>query len=190
MTRKPILKIKSLIGKKINQLTILDYSHSVKRIQTIDFIKCRCDCGREKTMRFWNVYTGQSKTCGHPSHIMTHGLSKTREYKELIYIKSRHDICKEWKENPKSFVEWYLKNNQKGKSLWPADPSKPVGPGNFKYKQSKIKIVNYKGEEVPMIELAKTHGINRTTLIERLKRGLSLEEALTKKVMKIKGKNC
>ena len=52
------------IGKRFNELTILDLFIQSINNKKITIAKCRCSCGREKTIQFTYVKNGHTKSCG------------------------------------------------------------------------------------------------------------------------------
>jgi hypothetical protein len=87
----------SIIGKKFNKLTVLEYSHSkrtAKRNSQAMF-KCKCDCGNEVIVAGSNVRLEHTKSCGCylPEWIKktktSHGQSNTRLYDIWQGIKRR-----------------------------------------------------------------------------------------------------
>lgn len=54
-------KKRSLIGKKINRWTVIDY---VGRINSnTGMLKCRCDCGTLQNIKYYDIKTNQTKGC-------------------------------------------------------------------------------------------------------------------------------
>ncbi len=54
------------IGKKFNNLKIIDVIHKHDRYGY--YFKCQCECGNEKTIRAINVFNGTIKSCGCRKH--------------------------------------------------------------------------------------------------------------------------
>ena len=54
-------KIKDIIGMRFGMLTVLE------RI-SIDKIRCLCDCGQETIVKYGNLTSGNTKSCGHLQH--------------------------------------------------------------------------------------------------------------------------
>lgn len=70
-----------VIGKKFGRLTVISYAGNDGPPAFRLLYRCRCDCGREKTIRGRHVRDGRVVSCGcayqgRPSHKM----SKTRVY--------------------------------------------------------------------------------------------------------------
>lgn len=55
-------KRQDLVGKKFGRLTVIEFSHLGKLLNS--YWKVRCDCGEEKIVRGTNFTTGSTKSCG------------------------------------------------------------------------------------------------------------------------------
>lgn len=93
-------KIKDIIGKKYNSLTIL------KRVDKLRVL-CKCDCGKEIVVRYSNLISNNTTSCG---HLKSQNASKRltidltgKKYGELTVIKRISPIGK--LKNP----EWLCK---------------------------------------------------------------------------------
>jgi len=108
-------------GDKFGKLAIL------KQVENRDgkrWFLCRCDCGQEKEISFFNLRRRKNPTiccgCSHRSGFESHGLSQTREYKIWSCMKERcgnpHHIhygnyggsgitvCQEWMHSFQTFL--------------------------------------------------------------------------------------
>ena len=56
------IKLKEMIGKKIGKLTIINFSHTSKRCQS--YWLCKCECGKEKTIRESHLSDNTTISCG------------------------------------------------------------------------------------------------------------------------------
>lgn len=60
------------VGKTFNKLTIIEFIEFRKtpRGSKIPIVRCRCECGTEKTASLWDIKSGKTKTCGlnHPHY--------------------------------------------------------------------------------------------------------------------------
>jgi hypothetical protein len=129
----------------------------------------------------------------------THGESKTRLYKAWDSMKDRifhHKkyshltFCDEWCDFL-TFKEWALQNSYKeGLSLDRVDNSKGYEPSNCRwvtrsgqsYNRTFGKYVTIDGVTKNLSQWAREYGISVSTIYTRIKRGLSVEESITKKV--------
>lgn len=125
-----------LTGERYGKLIVL---REVDRIYTrtgkiIRRWECQCDCGKITTVRHGDLRSGRTLSCGcynfeKESVVKTHGYSRTKLYGVYIKMKSRCEnendksfsyyggrgikLCKEWNENPKSFIDWAKQNGYK-----------------------------------------------------------------------------
>lgn len=121
-------KDRSVIGKKFGRLFV------ESEFKAKDCIKCvcKCDCGKEKTIRRADLLSGKTVSCGCKQRenflkmAVTHGKSNTRLYniwcamkQRCYYEKSSHyhiygakgiRVCDEWKDDFMNFYNWAMKN--------------------------------------------------------------------------------
>lgn len=120
---------KRLVGSKINKLTIIDIFRTDKT-----FVKCICDCGKEKIIQLSCIKNGLTKSCGcireEYRELMKKHHSKT--YKRLYNIwsnikqrclnKNNRDykkgyknkgVYQDWVENFNNFYNWSINNGYK-----------------------------------------------------------------------------
>jgi len=95
-------------------------------------------------------------------------------------------VCKEWLDY-ETFKQWALQNGYKEHlTIERKDNNSGYFPANChfvpKLKQSWNRrnntMLTYKGRTVCLTQLAREHGIKRTTLVSRLRRGWTIEKAL------------
>lgn len=106
-------------------------------------------------------------------------------------------ICDEWRNDYLKFREWSLENGHiTGLTIDRVDNTKDYEPSNCRWvtqsenskkmqreHQGKT-ILTHKGETHKLSEWARLLGINQSTLLYRLRRGWSIERALTEGVRK------
>lgn len=104
-------------------------------------------------------------------------------------------VCEEWKNSYSNFKEWALLNGYAdGLTIDRVDNTKDYEPSNCRWvtqsenskkmqreHQGKT-ILTHKGETHKLSEWARLLGINQSTLLYRLRRGWSVERALTEGV--------
>lgn len=123
-------RAKNCIGKKFGRLTILKIDHIEENGQT--YVLCKCDCGKEKVIKWGSVSAGLIVSCGcRKTEVLkygsiTHGKTNTRLYsiwqnmrKRCYYSKYIEfenyggrgiSICDEWRNNFESFYKWAINN--------------------------------------------------------------------------------
>jgi len=170
--------------------------------------KCLCDCGNETIVTTKSLRSGNTKSCGciNTERITKHNKYKSREYSIWIGIKSRCNnpksasykwyggrgisICKRW---DNSFTNFF-------KDMGKAPSSKHIidrinNDGNYEpsncrwtiwYFQNRNHRRNvffeFNGKKMCQEDWAKEIGIHPRTLCDRIQRGWSVEDALTKPV--------
>lgn len=83
-------KPKEMIGKVFSRLTVLGHSHVTKSGKYV--WDCRCGCGTLKKVEGYELRSGHTKSCGCLAvetllkRSITHGASKTPEFKTWIHI--------------------------------------------------------------------------------------------------------
>ena len=106
-------------------------------------------------------------------------------------------ICEEWINNPNSFYEWAINNGyKKGLTLDRIDVNGNYEPNNCRWVTKEIqdnnrrtnRKITYKDETKTLSQWARKYNINIVTLSDRLKSGMTMEEALNKPVIKSGGK--
>lgn len=139
-------------------------------------------------------------------YAVKHGLSKTRLHRIWhsmycrCYYKSTNQyenyggkgikVCEDWKhiDGFVNFYNWAVNNGyDESLTLDRIDNSKDYSPENCRWltpkEQSNHKTNNvyydFKGERKTAKQWCEIYGINQTTFLDRLKRGWTLEQALT-----------
>lgn len=195
-------------GQKFNKLTAIKFSHRNKYHQSFWFFKC--DCGIERAINVQSVKYGDTKSCGCLKKIMCgknikHGMSKTKTWKSWRSMKERClnknapnyknyggrgiAICQEWL-GGEGFENFFkdMGERPKGKSLDRIDNNGNYCKSNCRYATQKEQSSNtrvnhfltYEGKTQTMKQWAEELGINYITLFGRIKKGWSVEKALTK----------
>lgn len=132
------------------------------------------------------------------NHAYETGLQRHKDnrysgYLHRLWVRiHRENMCPEW-QNYLTFYKWCYENGySEGDYVGVYDPNKEYGPKNSyisKTIQRKSRKYNCFGEELTLDEISKKYSIYKSTLDYRMKRGMSIEEA----VMARKGKahdNC
>lgn len=170
---------------------------------------CKCDCGNTTEVLPQHLNRGLIRSCGclrkdvSSKKNKKHGMSKTRLYKEwagiiqrctnpnstsyVRYGKKGIDICREWLSfDP--FKDWALSNGYSDElTIDRIDNDKGYSPDNCRWatyeeqahNQKTNKNLEYNGETMTMAEWARKLGISSSSLYGRLKRGWSIDKALS-----------
>jgi len=97
-------------------------------------------------------------------------------------------VCDEWKNDFSAFAAWAWANGYAdGLTIDRIDNDGNYEPGNCRWVTSAIQnrnysrnhMLTYKGETLCLSDMADKYGINRATLLFRLKQGKTIEEALS-----------
>ena len=163
---------------------------------------CRCDCGSTREISKAFLKRGQYKTCGrcergHPKH----GMDKTPTYHAWSGMLQRcknpknkffHryggrgiSVCERWNDFQSFFAD--MGEKPMGLSLDRIDNDKGYSPENCRWATTNQQVrnravtlcVEHEGRMMDVVELAERHGLSRKLVAERLKRGLSIEDALS-----------
>lgn len=124
------MKLNDLTGKKIGRLTIIKRVENSKHNETQWL--CKCDCGKEKIVKYGKLAYGKTKSCGCYStdilikNVTKHNLRKNRLYNVWANMKQRclnpnckayKDyggrgiiICEKWKNDFKNFYDWAIES--------------------------------------------------------------------------------
>lgn len=108
-------------------------------------------------------------------------------------------VCKEWLSNPKAFCDWAMEKNYKDNlTIDRIDNNGNYEPSNCRWatmkEQSRNKrnnrIITHKGEARCLNEWSEITGLKRETIKDRIKRGWSVEYALTKPINSPYSRDC
>lgn len=146
---------------------------------------------------------------GVDSNRYVHGMCGTRLYRIWVNIKTRcHNsnyprfkdyggrgitVCDEWKNDFKSFYDWSINNGYSDElTIDRIDNDKGYSPENCRWvtysanekNKSTSNIITFNGKTQNLIDWARETGINHRTICQRLKYGWSIEDALTKAVIR------
>lgn len=172
--------------------------------------RCRCDCGNERIVGAQALKRGTSKSCGcHKNdYNRVHGGKGTRLYEIWRHMRYRCEnpknqayekygargitVCEEWHDFAE-FRRWALANGYEDSlSIDRIDNDKGYRPDNCRWATSKTQMNNrrtcnvleFGGEKLSISQWAEKVGIPRSTLLNRIKRGWSIERTLTEPVTK------
>lgn len=200
-------KPSDLIGKKFGKLTVIKRNGTSKDTRALWL--CKCDCGNEKTVDTTSLIRGFTQSCG---CICKHGMTKTRIWNIWCAMKERcnnpncssyHNygkrgicVCKEW-EDFIPFYEWSLKNGYNDTlTIDRINNDNGYEPDNCRWitrleqcnNTRRNRFIEYNGEVKTIAQLSRDYNINYQRLLQRLRTGLSIEDAINKPVQhKFKG---
>jgi hypothetical protein len=156
---------------------------------------CQCDCGARVTPTTGNLNWGVSRSCGckKATYFRTHGLSKSGAYKSWVNMHHRCKsqpryqhvvICKRWLSFENFFAD--MGDRPPGRTLDRIDNNKGYIPSNCRWATRAMQAQNrrlckkyeYKGEKRYLGEWAEIAGLGISMLRYRLKRGLTLQQAI------------
>lgn len=198
------IDLNTIIGDRYGKLVILE----ARRENQVIFCKCQCDCGRIKdNIRLGNMRKGHIKSCGNHYKeftTRTHGMSKSRIYR--IYRKMLNRcyreqdesykyygakgirVCDEWKNNPAEFIEWAFANGYDDTlTIDRIDSCGNYEPKNCRWitmyeqclnRKSNV-YLEYQGEVKTISEWAKSLNIGDKLIRDRLRRGWTVDDALS-----------
>ena len=135
-----------------------------------------------------------------------HGLTETREYGVWCQMKSRcHSpthkqfkdygargitVCDCWRNSFKAFMK-YMGKRPKGGTIDRIDNNRGYEPGNCRWATQKEqgfntranRLLTFRGKTMPLGQWAETLGFGHSTIILRLKSGMTVDEALSTPVL-------
>jgi hypothetical protein len=201
---------KELTGMRFGKLTVLDRAQNDKRGQSM--WNCLCDCGKATVVNGYYLTTEHTRSCGCVKKSMggrnkTHGQSNTALYRVWSTMKRRCHaptnqkyknygargikVCAEWKKDFSEFYRWATKNGfQRGLTIDRIDVNGDYCPENCKWstliEQAQNKTNNrnieFCGKTMSISSWERETGICRKTISDRLYKGWSVGEALTKPI--------
>lgn len=86
----------NVVGKRFNKLLVLSQFTKDNK----DYCNCKCDCGKETIVEYWNLITGHTSSCG--------CLTKNQEYDNIIGRRFGKLIVKEFLSKTKNEHNKYL----------------------------------------------------------------------------------
>lgn len=175
---------------------------------------CRCDCGTVKKIAGNAMRRGATTSCGcyvaELTPNKTHGRRKSGAYSSWSAMKQRCTnpnnqnyadyggrgikVCERWLNNFENFLE-DMGERPKGHSIERVDNDGDYEPGNCRWASQRQQVNNtrqnrylkFNGRSQTISQWARETGIERRTILRRLKLGWSIERALTEKP--VVGKN-
>lgn len=197
-------KAKDLTGQTFGYWNVLNMVESEKNGGHRRYL-CRCVCGKEKTLRGSMLLNGTSISCRcmtfKGKKNVTHGMSYTGTYVSWTAMKTRClnfmdarfptyggrgiRICDRWIESFSNFLE-DMGERPEGMTIDRIDGNGNYEPSNCRWatpmeqtlNREETVWVDYDGERICITHLCKRFNISRCALEKRMKKGLTLDEAL------------
>lgn len=197
-----------LTGERFGNLTVLSELPSRPRPdgkRNRRWFLCRCECGVEREARLDKLRLGLSRSCGCirpartsrpsvedlPEHGIWEGmkdrcyLPRSRGYEN--YGGRGIKVCDRWRGSFKAFYEDMGPRPTPDHQLDRINGDGDYEPGNVRWatraEQNRNRknnvVLEFRGERMCLVDWAKRFGMSKGTLGDRLKRGMSVEEALT-----------
>ncbi len=205
-TQKPGRKVKNLAGQKFGEFTVLQFTGTTHEGA---FWLCRCNCGNERTVRSGSLLCGRSKSCGCLKRRLTgerftkHGQCDSPEATAWTHIKARTlnpehpswkdyggrgiTICDRWRD---SFAAFYEDMGPRPTPKHTIDRIENDGPyckENCRWATRKqqsrntrvTRFVDFRGERLPIAELAERFGFGKHVIGNRLDLGWDVERIVS-----------
>lgn len=197
-------KIKDISGQRFGRLRAIDIDHIVPRLGAM--WRCHCDCGAQVFVLSGNLASGNSRSCGclkldvHTKH----GRSNSRLYHVWEGMIQRCTnphfsqfadyggrgitVCERWRDfaafladmgEPEAKLSIERRDNDAGYSpdncYW---ATRAQQRANQRVRKDAT-YIDVEGKRVRLSDMARERGIRHNTLHARIKRGWSIERALT-----------
>lgn len=193
-----------LTGQKFGRLTVMNLL-SERAKNGMKIYKCLCDCGNYVNVRYGNLTSGNTKSCGcfNSDYSSKRNSTHTRLYKIYYNMKTRCynknatryadwggrgiTICEEWLDDFMSFYDWAINNGYHDSlTIDRIDNNKGYSPDNCRWITNKEQsnnrrnniLLTYNHVTKTIKEWANDLGINYYTVIGRYHRNWSDEECL------------
>jgi hypothetical protein len=200
-------RTKNLKGQRFGRLTVLEFAGLVTGDKNTSWL-CRCDCGRELTIRSAVLISGNTVSCGcYRLETKTkHGHTRTGEYTKewrawynmrarcLYPSSSRYKnygargikVCDRWVDSFENFLEDVGFAPSTAHTLGRIDNDGNYEPGNVKWQTEAEQVANKStsrlltafGKTQTLQEWSRETGLGHGTILRRLKLGWSDEKAV------------
>jgi hypothetical protein len=199
-----------LAGQKFGRLTVLRFESLDARRNS--YWRCVCECGQETVASGSNLKRGGVKSCGCLVHArVAFTVESHQDFPVYIGMIGRCNnpnmpnygryggrgikVCSRWVDGGFwAFLEDMGPRPSPSHSLDRIDTDGDYEPGNCRWATAKEqgrnrrnnKMLTYNGQTKPMSEWAEALGINPHTLKTRIRKGWSVEEAVTgRRILKV-----
>lgn len=171
--------------------------------------KCRCSCGKEVIAVTAQLKSGRTKSCGCyiREHSTTHGRRWTRTYKIWDGMRQRCTnpnatgyeqyggrgikVCERWMDSFEAFFADMGDPPSDDHSLDRRNNDGPYSPENCRWateveqhnNRSDNRMLTHDGRTLTVAEWVRVTGLSKDTILKRLKRGWSVDRALSAPVI-------
>ena len=196
--------MRDLRGVKFGRWTAIEFAEYYRKKFPVWW--CECECGTRKRVKAYTLVQGASKSCGclsreAASNRKTHGMSETPTYSSWLSMKwrcgdtpsasekyNKLGYDPRWESFDSFFADMGVRPD--GTSLDRIDGTKGYSNDNCRWatahtqanNSTHVRTITYLGITRSVTDWAKAIGISRLTLSDRLRRGWSVPDALTKHV--------
>lgn len=186
-----------IAGQKFGRWTVVSRAHGASW-------DCVCDCGTRRVVTGSSLKLGTSPSCGCLSRERStkHGMERTQIYNTWAQMLARCNnpkstsyprygakgikVCVRWHDFRSFYAD--MGDKAEGQTLDRIDGSKGYEPGNVRWANKKeqarnrtsTKFLMWEGKPTPMAEVAERAGIKRKVLENRIRLGMSVEDAVKK----------
>lgn len=206
------MAVKNLQGQRFGRLVVANFVRVNEKHRAI--WECNCDCGNTTFSDTETLTRGLKRSCGclrdeylhsRKTGRVTHGKTKSRLYAVWSGMKQRCNypgsdsyqryggrgirICDEWNNDFSSFEKWAYDNGydefaKRGEcTIDRIDNDGNYEPSNCRWVSMKVQYHN-RDVPKPLTEIAAEHDLTYDAVHQRMKKGMSLEEALKKPMRK------
>lgn len=193
-------------GSRFGRWTVLERDHTEPSNHGRHWV-CQCDCGVRRTVRSGRLFSGESLSCGclareliaQRNHV--HGRSYSPEHRSWSSMRTRCQnskvdefpnyggrgitICPEWDSFERFYADMGPRPSRQH-SIDRIDTNGPYAPWNCRWATTREQTRNtrrnrfltYDDQTMTVCDWADKFGIGRSTFIDRLDRGWSIERAL------------
>jgi hypothetical protein len=206
-------KFIDLTGQKFGRWAVLGRGGKNKQGKIL--WECICDCGKYAMVEGNSLKSGNSTSCGcyGKTTQLKHGMHNTKIYKVWSAMKRRCyspndkayknygakgiQVCEEWSDSFENFYIWAINNGYKeGLSIDRVNSSGNYEPSNCRWTDrfvqnnntSRNRPLEYNNKILNEDQWAREVGIDRKCLNSRIRRGWTIEKALTTPVKKLNRK--
>ena len=183
----------NLAGHRFGNLTVIAPIPAKPRRKW----QCLCDCGSTSVLDTGKLRSGNTTSCGcNNPFARKHGVSGTPLEAKYADMKRRCDnqkcgnyrwyggrgikVCQQWRVNPSAFYAWAFSNGyQPGLEIDRIDSDGDYTPENCRFVTHLENMRNQRRVKESLSARARTAGILPPTLFSRLRRGWSVDAALS-----------